>query len=150
MFKECKSLKTLNIPEGVKNIEFGAFKDCTNLNTISVPSTLRSIDYCVFEYCDSISSITYNGTVANFNKIEVGKYNGTFTTASVNGSSQTKSLKGDVNGDGSFNIADVSYYQKSLAKVSETDNMTIEDFNADGIININDVTAMQKNLVKLG
>ncbi len=149
MFKEC-GLKTLTIPEGVTNIEFGAFKDCKELTAVYVPSTLRSIDYSVFENCNNISSV-----YGDITKIEIGKNNDAFVNASKNttpysNSDSSLKAKGDINNDKAFNILDVTYYQKWIAKIIDKKyvNSNTLDYNGDGKTNINDATAMQRALAK--
>ena len=40
-FMGCKSLEEIIIPEGVLEVEYGAFEGCTNLKRIILPSTLK-------------------------------------------------------------------------------------------------------------
>ncbi len=62
----------------------------------------------------------------------------------------SSSVKGDTNGDGKFNISDVTYLQKHLAKLIEVDEATAKnwDFNKNGKVDIADATFMQKVLAK--
>ena len=57
-FKDCHSLESIIIPEGVKVIEYQAFYRCTSLKSISLPSTLTSIECAAFHECSSLESIT--------------------------------------------------------------------------------------------
>lgn len=60
-------------------------------------------------------------------------------------------LKGDVNGDGTCNINDVTTLQRYLAKFTvENFNYTAADINGDGKISIEDVTTMQRSLANFG
>ena len=55
----------------------------------------------------------------------------------------TAALRGDVNGDGSVNIIDVTALINYLLGGSASDiNMTAADCNTDGSVNITDVTAL--------
>ena len=42
-------LKSITIPEGVKQIEYGAFMSCTNLDTVTIADTVTSIGTKAFE-----------------------------------------------------------------------------------------------------
>lgn len=66
-------------------------------------------------------------------------------------------VENDVNADGEFNITDVTYLQKVLAKLCKLpekyNDIYVEDIidaNGDGNINIQDATAMQKLLAQYG
>ena len=61
-FRGCSSLVHIDIPEGVKNIDFGAFANCENLISISLPSTLESYYYNAgvlnnHRHCDYVNYI---------------------------------------------------------------------------------------------
>lgn len=60
-----------------------------------------------------------------------------------------ESVKGDLNADGYFNIADIVQLQKWLisATDSKLDNWTAADFNSDNIINSLDLSLMKKALI---
>lgn len=60
-----------------------------------------------------------------------------------------ESVKGDVNADGYFNIADIVQLQKWLisATDSKLDNWTAADFNSDNIINSLDLSLMKNALI---
>lgn len=64
-FKDCTSLKSIVLPEGLDSIGGGAFKGCTNLISITLPSSLDHIgragygDYGVFEGCTNLKSISF-------------------------------------------------------------------------------------------
>ena len=56
-FRNCRSLTTLEIPEGTVTIEQGAFEDCSLLNEIILPESLKRIDRFAFEGCASIGGL---------------------------------------------------------------------------------------------
>lgn len=53
------SLLSVNIPEGVKTIDYGAFSMCEYLKTASFPSTLMSLDEYAFSYCKKLSVLMF-------------------------------------------------------------------------------------------
>lgn len=57
-FKCCRSIKRIFIPESVKHIGSRAFEDCRSLKTIKLPDTLKYIKSGAFKGCSSLESIT--------------------------------------------------------------------------------------------
>lgn len=58
MFRDCTSLKSVEIGEGIKVIDSDAFSGCSSLKTINLPESLNAIGSCAFQNCISLSSIT--------------------------------------------------------------------------------------------
>ena len=71
-FKWCDSLTNVTIGTGVTNIGDYAFMYCDSLTSVVIPDSVTSIGEDAFDYCDSLESITYNGTIAEWNKINKG------------------------------------------------------------------------------
>ena len=65
-FYNCKSLKSITIPNSVTSIGDRAFYDCYNLTSITIPNSVTSIGDDAFSYCTSLTSITYQGTKAEW------------------------------------------------------------------------------------
>lgn len=54
----CESkIEHIEIPEGVTEIEEGAFKDCTELRKITFPTTLQTISYYAFQNCTKLKIV---------------------------------------------------------------------------------------------
>ena len=53
-FKECSSLTSIKIPEGVTCIGYSAFKECSSLNSIKIPKGVTSIGVDAFDGCDNL------------------------------------------------------------------------------------------------
>ncbi len=63
-FRGCEKLESIVIPEGVIRIEQGMFRDCTALENVTLPNSLKIIDGSVFEKCISLKNISLpNGVV---------------------------------------------------------------------------------------
>jgi len=58
MFRGCRSLKEITIPEGVERIIGGAFLGCWSLESVNLPSTLTEIGSHCFGSCKSLTNIT--------------------------------------------------------------------------------------------
>lgn len=56
-FSNCKSLKSIEIPEGVTYIGDYTFFNCESLTSIKLPSTLRTIGNYAFAHCKSLETI---------------------------------------------------------------------------------------------
>ena len=73
-FKNCSSLVSVTIPEGVTTIKINAFDNCTSLKSVSLPSTLETISTeGVFNRCESLKNIILNGGT-NFKIINSALY----------------------------------------------------------------------------
>ena len=71
-FSACSSLTSIVIPDSVTSIGGSAFFLCRSLNSITIPDSVTSIGYGAFSWCGSLTSITFNGTKAQWNRIELG------------------------------------------------------------------------------
>ncbi|MGM9643083.1 MAG: leucine-rich repeat domain-containing protein [Eubacteriales bacterium] len=63
-FTSCKSLKQINLPDGLITIESEAFTNCTGLTEIHIPKSVTSIGSIAFMECSSLTSITIPDKVA--------------------------------------------------------------------------------------
>ncbi len=63
-FKNCTSLRSVVIPEGVTQIGYEAFKDCTNLSDVTFPTTLTQIESSAFTGCP-IKSLVINSSLSS-------------------------------------------------------------------------------------
>ena len=60
------------IPESVTEIGEKAFNACKSLTSITIPEGVTSIGENAFLRCESLISITFQGTIAQWEKIELG------------------------------------------------------------------------------
>ena len=60
------------IPQGIIAIAEGAFRDFDSLTSITIPDSITSIGKEAFEDCSNLRSITFEGTVAQWNSIQLG------------------------------------------------------------------------------
>ena len=61
-FMNCHGLKNMTIPSGVETIGEDAFLNCRYLETISIPASVTSIGKSVFGSCSNLKTIAYAGT----------------------------------------------------------------------------------------
>ncbi len=64
-FKDCKSLKTVYIPDSVTSIGKFAFSDCGRLTSVTIPDSVTSIGKDAFLGCKSLTSITIPDSVTS-------------------------------------------------------------------------------------
>lgn len=53
-FRECNSLKSINIPDGVGSIENETFKGCSSLTSVNIPDNVDAIGDDAFSGCSSL------------------------------------------------------------------------------------------------
>ena len=64
VFRGCKRLSSITIPNSVTSIDSFAFRDCASLKSITIPNSVTSIYYDAFRGCTSLTAIN----VANRNQ----------------------------------------------------------------------------------
>ena len=68
-FVYCKSLKSIKLPKSLVKIGMCAFSHCTSLQSIRIPNNVSAIRSYTFENCTALSSIEFDGTAEQWNKI---------------------------------------------------------------------------------
>lgn len=63
IFRNCRNLKNIAIPENVTEIPNGTFSGCTNLESVKIPNTVTSIRHSAFQYCCNLESIIIPSSV---------------------------------------------------------------------------------------
>ena len=56
-FEGRKNTKYIELPDGLKKIDGGAFYNCTALKEISIPDTVTEIGACAFSNCRSLTKV---------------------------------------------------------------------------------------------
>lgn len=161
VFYGCSSLGHIIIPNSVVSIGNMAFYHCSSLPSITIPAGVNVIGYSAFEGCTSLAEVY--SYIMNPNAVQMqwstflevptstsvlyvpkGKVNaykeheewGVFThIVEMEGG-----LKGDVNGDGEVNIADVNALIDII--LGGSGNTFAADVNGDGEVNIADVNTI--------
>ena len=68
-FKYCHSLKSLELPEGLRYIGDRAFYNCNSLENIFIPSSIEIIEPKAFGYCDKLKRIDFSGTISQWYRL---------------------------------------------------------------------------------
>ena len=75
-FYSCKQLQSITLPSSLEFIDSEAFSHCIQLQSISIPSNVNSIAWGCFEECSGLHIVKFNdsGTICN---MEVGPFRST-------------------------------------------------------------------------
>lgn len=68
-FQNCQDLESITLPASLKTIESSAFSDCLNLSEIKLPTSLKAIQSYVFDGCSSLETVFYDGSLAQWSRI---------------------------------------------------------------------------------
>ena len=60
-FSGCKSLESVNIPDGVEEIEEYTFCGCESLTSVVIPDSVTALHKGAFSGCANITEIIYKG-----------------------------------------------------------------------------------------
>ena len=82
-FDHCTALKSIVIPDGVTRIGESAFNCCSVLKTVDIPASVEKICDSAFNACQKLETVYYGGTVSDWNKIEIERYNKRLTSAEL-------------------------------------------------------------------
>ena len=149
-FCQCKSLSNIVIPSSVTSIGKNAFYKCDNLKYVVIPETVKSINEHAFGYNDHDDE---TDTYIKQEGFIIYGYAGTAaeTYAAENNITfiELEKIKGDINADGEFNVADVVLLQKWLLAVPDTHlaNWKAADFCQDDKLNVFDLCLMKRELI---
>lgn len=72
-FRECRSLESIRIPEGVIEIDTFAFYGCSHLTDVTLPVSIEIVAKSAFRECSNLESIKYPGTKAQWAVVSDGK-----------------------------------------------------------------------------
>ena len=164
IFRDCKNLKNVYLPDSLKVINDQSFQNCTSLETIEIPENVWLMNRYAFFGCTSLKSVIipksvtkiYPKAVGYINEETVEKdfviygYRNTEAQRYANENNikfvpLDKDLLGDVDLNGEVNIFDVTLVQLySAQSTTLTDEQLANaDVNGDGYVNIFDATAIQ-------
>ena len=70
-FAGCSSLTSITIPDSVTSIGDSAFSGCSSLTSITIPDSVTSIGTRAFDGCSSLKTVYYQGSEAQWKKIQI-------------------------------------------------------------------------------
>ena len=161
-FEDCDYLTSLTLSEGLQSIGGSAFDGCKSLSTIAIPSTVNTIMINAFKNCQAINDVYCNATnVPNtdayaFDGSPIGSATLHVPVSAINeyrdtwpwsgfGKAMTIEGKGDVNGDGVVNDADVKDVASHIMGMTPKGfNKDAADVNNDNKVNAADIVLINK------
>ena len=117
-FMNCHGLKSMTIPSGVETIGECAFLNCRYLETISIPASVTSMGNNVFEDCTSLKTIKYAGTKEEWDALTKDTDLGMDVSEKMSFPEVTYTVKFDTN-DPNFPIADQTVLSGNYATEPE-------------------------------
>ena len=75
-FMWCDTVTSVIIPSSVTMIDGSAFMNCHSLTSITIPVSVTSIGSLAFENCTGLKDVYFDGTEAQWNKIEINNMEG--------------------------------------------------------------------------
>ena len=169
-FVDCTSMTSIVIPDSVFEIGDGAFYNCTSLTEIVIPSRVAFIGLLAFENCANLYDVYFESKtppkvdLLAFNNIKPGArahvphgaaaygpqgslWNGLVVTYGAK-----PILRGDVDGDGVIDSADITLLRRYIAAENKDEfldenpmfNKDNADVNGDGIICAEDVALLRQ------
>ena len=164
-FALCTGLTRVTIPNSVTYIDYGAFMGCSGMKSVIIPSSVTTISNGAFRECSGLTDV-YS---FNLDPSAILMGDNLFVLESSDYSDRTLHvphgmtdfyqadghwypyfeqivddlMRGDVNGDGEVNIADINALI-DIIMGDEADDITLirADVNSDGEINIADINAI--------
>lgn len=150
VFTQCINILEVFIPDEVVTVKSGAFNLCKSLKTVYIPKSVVEIEKDVFDGCNSLANIFYEGSKTEWDELVSRCGLDLNVNVIYNSYNQEETLLGDINDDGSFNIADIVMLQKWLLGVSDVTlpNWKAADFCEDEKLNVLDLCMMKRKLVE--
>ena len=167
-FDGCYELTSITIPNTVESIGDQAFQGCSGLTSVTIGSGVTTIGAKAFNYCNALETVKCLGTVppvmasadcftaAAYNRATLlvpRNYEATYAAADylykfahIDGWGSAG--RGDVNGDGVMNIADVTFLIDAILR-GDHEGVYFEsaDLNINGRLDIGDVTSLIDQLL---
>ena len=81
IFRDCSSIESITLPEGITSIPWQAFKGCHALKELIIPNSVTRIDSSAFLDCTSLKSIYLPNTIT---EIQAGAFQGCISLESIN------------------------------------------------------------------
>lgn len=158
-FSNCSTLASVTFENGVENIRSGAFSKCKKLKSVTFPKSIESIGAEAFKNCtllreaymrsstapelgadafdkvdDEVFTIYYPKSSNGYTKGEWEVYyTEKYTPEAVEGEEDEDEIKrGDVNGDGSVKLSDLTALNAYLAGDTENGDINAEAADVDG------------------
>ncbi len=141
-FALCGNLETVILPDGLREIGYGAFSDCQSLSSVVPPNTLELIEGEAFYNCPLLKQIDLPGSLVEIGAYSLGYYNEGGDDLKVEDftiSGYTHSYGYEYAIDNGFKFEIVDAVSQFAYFENEDGTITIYDFIEDNKENINGI-----------
>ncbi len=129
------------IKDGITTIGAHAFPRCVNLKSVEIPQSVTNIMWGAFWNCTSLMNTRYYGAEAEWNRIYIEDNNECLFPIQFN------ARPGDITGDGSVGASDLVVLMKAITTDGDADILMHNvDLNSDGEVDILDVIRLVRYL----
>lgn len=144
-FSDSKKLTSVELSEGLLEIEDGAFRGCGELKSIVVPQSLKLIGDGAFRSCSKLHDIIYLGSLETWCSLENGQYIGEYYHLWING----KEVTTFVVPDDWTSLKSVMYQCVGLTSATINNNITkIDEFALWGCRGLTEID-LPESIVKI-
>lgn len=164
-FHDCPKLTGIALPESLAVIETRAFSGCSAITSLTLPVSCTQVGEYAFFDCDALGAVRVNGEAATFGTRALGycyengyRIRNGFVLDADGGTGvqyaaengirlQSAIVRGDVNADGKFTVADAVMLRKWLLCAGEITDWRAGDLCEDGRLNALDFCCMKRALL---
>ena len=145
-FSGCTSLKEVQLPSTLKNIDLLAFCYCPSLESITIPENVEQIENYAFADCTNLKNVYYTGKREQWNVIKIdNEGNDDLLNATIHFADGNQT-KADLDGDGKIDTNDVfeamlyvAYRGAGMSGNLTADQIAAADIDGDGSVDSTDV-----------
>ncbi len=162
-FEGCSSIQSITFDADMTAIPAQSFNKCSSLSTVNLPNYITTIGSYAFANCPNLTYLEIDKRVTNI--ADAAFYNdpnlclGVWYDSAAYRYALNENINyilldgaklGDVSGDGSVNINDVTTIQRHLAELEALEGIYLHaaDANQDGTVDIADATVIQMYLAE--
>lgn len=62
-FLDCKTIKTISVPDSLRRIDKCAFAGCEGLTEVTLPNGVEELDFGVFERCTNLAKLNFSSNI---------------------------------------------------------------------------------------
>lgn len=164
-FHDCPKLTGIALPQKLSIIETRAFSSCSSITELTIPPSCTQVGDHAFLDCEALYSVTIKSETVTLGERSLGYIydngyrmkngfvidadSGTGVQYAIENSIplQSEIIRGDVNADGTFSIADAVMLQKWLLGAGEVTDWQAGDLCENDRLDVFDLCIMKRELL---